>query len=347
MIKWLNVSNTTKKRAYEQIGEKQGISAFAVEKDWWVSRTIELIFSLNIAEHLVFKGGTSLSKGWKLINRFSEDIDLALNKDFFEEFQGNLSNSKITKLRKKASSYTTTILFENIKTAFYEKGFENIDFKVVKAKNSDQDPRVLEIYYPNIINSPSSYLHPKVQLEISIRSLKEPFIITKFGSLVDEYYGSKDFTEDLLEIPTATPERTCLEKLFLLHEEFKRPNEKIRVNRLSRHLYDIYYLSKTGIVDRAINDRALYQTLLFHRYKFSRVSKIGYTLHHPFSLNPTPIESVIKEWANDYSKMKLEMIYDSVPPSFEELIDTVELIKSKLKKINWNFDLNFPNSNLN
>lgn len=84
MIKWLTIPDTTKRNAYIQIAEQMGMSAFAIEKDWWVSRTLDIIFQMPIAQHLVFKGGTSLSKAWKLINRFSEDIDLAVNKEFFD-----------------------------------------------------------------------------------------------------------------------------------------------------------------------------------------------------------------------------------------------------------------------
>ncbi len=89
MIKWLNVPESTKRNAYIQIAEQTGMKPFAVEKDWWVSRTLEIIFRMDIARHLVFKGGTSLSKAWKLIQRFSEDIDLAIDKEFFFSPQKN------------------------------------------------------------------------------------------------------------------------------------------------------------------------------------------------------------------------------------------------------------------
>jgi predicted nucleotidyltransferase component of viral defense system len=67
---------------FTEIATQMGMKPFAVEKDWWASRTLEIIFQMPIAQHLVFKGGTSLSKAWKLINRFSEDIDLAIDKDW-------------------------------------------------------------------------------------------------------------------------------------------------------------------------------------------------------------------------------------------------------------------------
>lgn len=72
MVKWLAIPDATKKNAYEQIAEKSGMSAFAVEKDWWVVQTLSVVFEMEVASHLVFKGGTSLSKAWGLIQRFQK-----------------------------------------------------------------------------------------------------------------------------------------------------------------------------------------------------------------------------------------------------------------------------------
>lgn len=72
---WLKLPENTKKTIFTEVGRKMGLPAFAVEKDWWVVTTLNIIFSMPVAKHLVFKGGTSLSKGWNLIKRFSEDID--------------------------------------------------------------------------------------------------------------------------------------------------------------------------------------------------------------------------------------------------------------------------------
>lgn len=129
MIKWLNVPDPTKRNAYIQIAEQMGMSAFAVEKDWWVSRTLDIIFQMPIAANLVFKGGTSLSKAWKLINRFSEDIDLAIDKEFFTGYKGDISKTKITRLRKKAGAYTT-----GFSSKSYKKSFEKTDLLILNSK---------------------------------------------------------------------------------------------------------------------------------------------------------------------------------------------------------------------
>lgn len=315
---------------FNAIATQKGMKPFAVEKDWWVSRTLEIIFQMEIAKHLVFKGGTSLSKAWNLINRFSEDIDLAIDKDFFG-FTGELGKNQRDKLRKTAGLYTTGTFFKELQAAFIKRGFVDLDFKIIEAKDSDQDPRVLEIYYPNVINSSSEYVLPRVQIEVSCRSLREPFSVIKFGALVDEVYADKDFVEPLFEVPTVNPERTFLEKVFLLHEEFHRPEEKMRVDRLSRHLYDIYHLTNAGIAEKAINNKELYETIVAHRYKYSRVGEIDYNLHNPKTVNPMPINEKLEEWKADYAKMKEDMIYDEIKPSFEDLINNIEDLLKKLK----------------
>jgi predicted nucleotidyltransferase component of viral defense system len=243
-VNFYKVADKEKEAVFTAIAAQKGMKPFAVEKDWWVSRTLEIIFQMNIAKHLVFKGGTSLSKAWKLINRFSEDIDLAIDAAFFEGYKGKISKTQLGKLRKEAGLYTTATFFTELQEQFIKKGFTELDFKIIEAKDSDQDPRVLEIYYPNIISADSKYILPRVQIEVSCRSLREPFTIKSFGALVDEVFEGKDFAVPLFNVPTVNAERTFLEKLFLLHEEFHRPTDKMRVDRLSRHLYDVYHLSK-------------------------------------------------------------------------------------------------------
>ncbi len=343
-IDFYTIDKDEKIAIFTEIAAQKGMKPFAVEKDWWVSRTLEIIFQMSIAEHLVFKGGTSLSKAWKLINRFSEDIDLAIDKEFFG-FAGDIGKNQRDKLRKTAGAYTTGTFFKDLKQAFEAKGFKGLNFVVVETKESDKDPRVLEIYYPNVIEANSEYLLPRVQIEVSCRSLREPFTVQSFGALVDEFYADKDFAEPFLAVPTVNAERTFLEKVFLLHEEFHRFQDNMRVDRLSRHLYDIYLLTQAGIAANAITDKKLYETIVAHRYKFSRVGGVDYNLHHPHLLNPTPPQEVIADWESDYAKMKEDMIYEENKPSFEELIKNLDDLKTLLQKVTWVFKLEFPTTN--
>ncbi|TAN15222.1 MAG: nucleotidyl transferase AbiEii/AbiGii toxin family protein [Chitinophagaceae bacterium] len=329
-----------KETIFQAISNQTGMPAFAVEKDWWVTQTLAIIFEMDTSEHLVFKGGSSLSKAWKLIERFSEDIDLAIDRGFLG-FTGDLSKKQRTALRKAAGTYTSEKFFEELSIRFSKKGFRDASLSVVPAKESDQDPRIIEVHYPNIIPTPG-YLLPKVQIEIGCRSLREPFTIRTFGSLVDEVYPDKAFAQPLINIPTVDAERTFLEKIFLLHEEFHRPINKIRVNRLSRHLYDIYRLSRTEAANRALHHQALYETIVEHRYRFSKVGGVDYNDLNPERVDPMPHPEVISAWGEDYKKMLEEMIYEEDPPSFAMLIKNIDELKGKLKGVGWKFSLKFP-----
>jgi predicted nucleotidyltransferase component of viral defense system len=289
---------------------------------------------------LIFKGGTSLSKAWKLIDRFSEDIDLAIDRTFFG-FGESLNKRQRTDLRKAASKYSSEEFFKELQLRFTEKGFENLTFRLVEALDSDQDPRVIEVYYPNLISSPG-YLEPKILIEIGCRSLKEPYTVQTFGSLIDEYYSDRDFSQPFINVPTVNPERTFLEKLFLLHEEFQRPHEKIRVDRLSRHLYDVVKLARTDFANKAIADKLLYETIVEHRQTNTRLGGVDYNLHQPQTINPIPTPKFIEAWKADYGAMVEQMIYEENPPTFDEILSELTKLKNTVNALPWRFKKKFP-----
>jgi hypothetical protein len=143
-------------------------------------------------------------------------------------------------------------------------------------------------------------------------------------------------------VPTVNPERTFLEKIFLLHEEFQRPPDKMRVDRLSRHLYDVVKLSKSEFAEKALTNQELYETIVEHRYKFTRVGGVNYNLHQPQSINPIPKDEVIEAWKSDYKTMIEQMIYEQNPPSFEQIIEDLMLLKTRINNLTWQFKMDFP-----
>ena len=91
-MSWYKLSHNEKQDVLSATAAKLRLPAFVVEKDWWVVQTLRLITQMDIADQIVFKGGTSLSKAWGLIDRMSEDIDLAINREFFG-FKGYISRT--------------------------------------------------------------------------------------------------------------------------------------------------------------------------------------------------------------------------------------------------------------
>ena len=133
MSNWLTTPDDTKVNAYTQISEKTGMAVAAVEKDWWVVQVLATIFEMNVGKHLVFKGGTSLSKAWNLISRFSEDVDLAIDPKFLG-FEGELKKKDITALRKAANQYISNTFYPELKQRMAEKGFTNVTWEIINTR---------------------------------------------------------------------------------------------------------------------------------------------------------------------------------------------------------------------
>lgn len=340
-INFYQIPDNEKRTIFQEISRLKNILPFAVEKDWWVTQTLSVIFGMEIGSHLVFKGGTSLSKAFNLIERFSEDIDLAVDREYFG-YTGELSKKERERLRKASGKYIDNVFYEDLKKSFQEIGFNEVKIELEETE-SDKD-RTINIYYPYVIAS-QGYLQPRIQLEIGSRSLKEPFMFQDISSFVDDTYPKSDFAQTAFKVPTVNPERTLLEKIFLLHEEFQRPKEKMRVNRLSRHLYDIFRLSQSSYFEKAISDHGLYSTIVNHRYRFNRIGHIDYNLHQPININIIPPDSVIRDWRADYEIMLEQMIYEVNPPTFEKMIEVLRKLNSEINSLDWKFDFNFAYKN--
>jgi len=337
---WYEIPRQTKINAYTQVSEETGMAAYAIEKDWWIVRTLSALFEFEVGKHLIFKGGTALSKAWGLIERFSEDIDLALDRIYLG-FPSDLTRAQIKKIRKITGEYISEDFSPKLETKLKENGLTGITLNYIKQEASDADPVKVEIHYPNVIEYPG-YVQPRVLLEISISSLKEPNEIRTINSLLDEYYFESEFAEAAIDISTAIPEWTFLEKIFLLHEEFHRPYDKIRVERQSRHLYDVYQLLNRDYAVKAIHDKNLYETIVKHRHKFFHMGGIDYNLLQPQTVNPIPIPEFIDAWRNDYNTMREQLIYGEAP-SFDLMIETIkDLTMNQINKLEWRMDVKFP-----
>ncbi|MEP5433574.1 MAG: nucleotidyl transferase AbiEii/AbiGii toxin family protein [Flavobacteriaceae bacterium] len=310
-----------KKEVFEALGNQKGIPDFAIEKDWWVVQTLNIIFQMDVKEQLLFKGGTSLSKAWGLIERFSEDIDLALNREYLGFDSGLISKTQVRKLRESSFDFVTGTFYEALQIAFKQNGFEDVTFDFENLGDGDQDPVSILVNYPYVTEY-EEYVIPRVKVELGSRSLVDPFTNREIVSFVGELYPDRPFADTPITIPCVKPERTYLEKLFLLHEEFQRPKDKIRVRRLSRHLYDLTKIFESEHKPKAL-DETLIISIIEHRERFSGMKGVDYNSLYPPSLNPIPPDKLIKDWEEDYKTMQTNMVPgDSL--SFEELLNTVK-----------------------
>lgn len=330
LTEWFKLSDEDKREIFTRVAFAKGLPSMAIEKDWWVVNSLAVTFSLEISPFLLFKGGTSLSKCWKLIERFSEDIDLSVDRRFFG-FAEYLERAEIRKLRKVSFRYLTTEFVELLQRKFDEVGFRDVQVLAREFPNHDQDPVIIELYYKKLAEQ-DDYTKPGIILEIGSRSLREPFSTMPVKSFAAEEKTSSGLTNEKIKIPAVNPERTFLEKIFLVHETLAGEYDPIKTNRMSRHLYDLVKINKTRFASIAMGDTELYSTIVEHRSKFTRISGIDYARHQPAKIVLVPGEEVLKIWKSDYEKMREFMIFGDAP-TFSELIAELKLLQQRINSL--------------
>ena len=306
----------------------------AIEKDIWVSTILQIIFSLPVAQHLIFKGGTSLSKAWGLINRFSEDIDLAAGRALFE-LEGDLTKKGIKKLRKRSSIFVRDDLFIMLQDALKQYGLADKCTLTVEpdgeGDNTYPEPRKIFIAYESAYDEQLDYLRPIVMLEVGARSLVEPYEQVQVHSMVEGIFPSITTTLVNSNISTAIPAKTMVEKMFLLHELFSVPGHGTRAERKSRHLYDLYQMMQQDFAQEAITNDALWESIRHHREVFTSVQGVDYSGDVRQRICLLPREDIVAIWQSDYETMRSSMIHGSAP-TWDELIEQITILQNKTRK---------------
>ena len=330
-MKWLELDKQRRVDIINQVSNATGLPAQAVEKDWWVTLALRALFATKYAPHLVFKGGTSLSKSWNLIARFSEDIDIAIDRKLLG-FEGELNNTQIRNLRKKSCEFVSIELRNHLEGVLLGIGLTDSQFELIPQKIdvSDKDPQTLELRYKSLLSGDRYLLEP-VKIEVSPRSLMEPVESREIQSLIDSEFRGQDFADTPFSVSTVLPKRTFLEKAFLLHEEFSKPAEKMKGERKSRHLYDLERLMDTEHGISAINDIELFKVIALHRGKFSPIAGINYETITLADLNFLPSGSILVDWEKDYEVMS-EILIQGEALSFEKLMDRMQELKKRFRK---------------
>jgi hypothetical protein len=335
MTGWLTLTDDERRTSLEQATVRSGIQPKAIEKDWWVTLCLKALFNTPYASCCIFKGGTSLSKGWKLIQRFSEDIDIALSPEAFGmEYRTLPSHSYIKRLKRHGCTFTSTALKDALYEAITAMGVPasmiTIAAEAVKDTQPDKDPQTLFIRYPSLYDV-HPYLSEEVRMEFSVRSLKAPFATIKVQSILSEVFPQPYYNETPFELIAAEPYKTLLEKLFLLHEKFSDINyTNIKTERQSRHLYDIVSLMSTPAIETVLNNPVFYHKLMEHRRHYVRLPHIDYDRLKPGTIAFIPAAELIDIFRKDYEQMQQSMIYGTAP-GFDELIQELKILNGRLR----------------
>jgi hypothetical protein len=310
------------------------LPAAVIEKDFWVCWTLNLLNEIpELKGNITFKGGTSLSKAWGLIERFSEDIDIAINRKIFGQepphgAENATSNTQRKSRLEELEDKNATFIKEVLLPILHEKiaGHLNpADFTLrLIGKGNEVN---IEFEYPGTLKNELGGLLPVVLIELVPRADEIPNEERKITPIIYEVF------EDLLgegsfNISTLTPERTFLEKLLFIHETLEGFNKGSE--RKSRHYYDLLKLYKAGVFERIKNNRELLQMVVEHRQTFFRYNTLDYTGILSNGVRVLPKKESWTDWRGDYTRTAV-MIYNNIP-SFEELMSFAEQLENEFNE---------------
>lgn len=342
---WIHLSPEEKIASVQATAAVRKIDERAVEKDWWVTAVLKALYNTECAPWMNFKGGTSLSKGWSLIDRFSEDADLSIGREFFLKVR-NLScakaenNTQRKNLRKASRDFIHEHLSVTLKeeleklqiTGFtvrnhtYEEAPEGL-----RPIDHDADPTVVFVDYESIFPPYDGDIQPRVKIEISCLSMDEPFEIKEISTMLHQRFNELD-QELISDIRTVSPSRTFLEKIFLLAEELQKDNPRFR--RMSRHLYDIEKMMDTPYGKAALADTELYKAIVCHRATVYHLGYVGdYSIDYPENICFIPSGEVLENFRKDYEDNMVDgYIYGEAIP-FDDLITRMNELLNRIRAI--------------
>lgn len=302
-----------------------GYSAYLLEKDIWVVDALRALFDAPFHEDLVFKGGTSLSKAYQVIRRFSEDVDITYSiRAILPEWVGEGNGDPIPPTRSQEKRWTDRIR-SRLAEWVYEQALPTIEKGLSQresfARCRVEDNRILVDYEP-VFPHDYVFVEPTVVVEFGARSTGEPYAAHPVQCDAAAHLPDVEF-------PSARPavmlaERTFWEKATAMHVFCKR--ERFRGGRLARHWHDLVRLDDAGISKNALADRALALSVARHKATFFREKDtagnwVDYEAAVSGGLELVPTGSAFEVLARDYANMiRGGMLFgDEIP--FEELIE--------------------------
>jgi hypothetical protein len=321
-------------------GTGRGLTAEMIEKDFWVCWTLKRVFTLpNPPAGLLFKGGTSLSKVFGVIERFSEDVDLSFDRaglgfggesDPMNATTGKRRKQGLESLREKCQKVIREGLLPQLVASFANAlGDPPLTTWSLELADDDPDGQTLLFRYPSGLPSrradEPAYIRPVVRLEIGARSDHWPAVDATISP-----YAAIDFPQVFKEpgcrVHALAAERTFWEKATVLHTWFHAPANKKFRDRQSRHYYDVVRLYEHELGKAAIKDIDLLLKVAHHKEIFFPAAWARYADAKPGTLRIVPPETRLTELEQDYRMMQ-EMIFGE-PPTFERLLKVLREIEN-------------------
>ena len=332
MITIAKSSDTDREVLFGNAADRAGISNPAiVEKDFWVCFTLDYLFHKSPwPQFFIFKGGTSLSKAYHVIERFSEDIDLIMDWRLLgygiHEPWEERSKTKQDKFNKKAVADASEFLTKTFAPQM-EKDMSSMIGRAVSVKMDpdDKEQCTVNFFYPHVFNT--NYLRQEIRLEIGPLAEWVPSHPVTISSTAAEQFPNT-FKQSGTVVSVVDVERTFWEKVTILHKTASSYEQKGIPIRYARHYYDLYQMSRSRVKEDAFSRKELLEQDVKFKLKFYYAKNASYETAQFGTVRLVPSEAAIKDLSIDYEHMK-DMIYGE-KPSFDEIMKSIATLETEI-----------------
>ncbi len=337
-LAFLELPAAERKVYIDEAAARRGLAPVIVEKDLWVCWLLGILFQSSFRDAIVFKGGTSLSKVFGVINRFSEDIDLSLAPAFLgldePDATAALSKGQAGKWMDRAETKCTSVvrdtLAPEIASALEGQLGEGENPWLTFEVDAHSHSPVLLFHYPTTQPPALDYLKRSVKLEFGSLTEQRPTaghaVRPWIADVLPEAFGDWQCHVIALDL-----HRSFWEKATILHAEYHRPLDKVTPDRFARHYADTAALALHADASGAIAQSDLCQRVVRWKSRFFGSAWARYDLAVPptFRLLPPPErEAALRR---DYQAMR--DMYLSEPEPFERILSTLGDVEHQLNML--------------
>ena len=319
---------------FDETAARMGLAPAVIEKDFWVCWMLKRLFTIDGLEgKLLLKGGTSLSKVFGVVRRFSEDVDLAVDYEMLgfagqRDPRSDMSHTRrgriLDQMLLACQEYIAGELLDTLRQRVADALEPSREWML---EVSPHDRNVVQFQYPAATSQRLEYIRPMVLLEFGTHAELIPR-----GNYVVKPYAADEFpdlfTDPVCAVIAITAERTFWEKATILHMEYHRPADKPLPQRYSRHYYDVAVMAGTDIKARALGDPRLLARVTRHKDLFYHCGWARYDLARSGTFRVLPQEDRVPELRRDYQSMAV-MMFDP-PPAFDDILAGLERLEREI-----------------
>lgn len=331
-----NFANDTpelRDEAFQETAAQLGMSKAIIEKDFWVCWSLKQLFALpSFGKQLIFKGGTSLSKAYDVIHRFSEDVDLSIDREQLgftgdrdpedPNLSGNQQKKLLQELEAVAKEAVRDQLLAETQAAFGSRLEHSFTLSV-----DPSDPQTILFAYPTLAESDAGYVKPVVRFEFGARGVQLPAEHIEIAPYLHQAFPDL-LADGLVGVKVLGVERTFWEKATILHMLFHQDATKPLADRMSRHYYDMAQLIGHDAKKRALGKLDLLTEVAHHKSVFFKSAWANYDEAKPGSLRLVPNAHLAAALRKDYAGMREMIIGDA--PRFDEILATIETFETEI-----------------